>query len=72
MSSDGFARRPDGSFAFTPPYTPAEQALVDRHRQNLRLKIAREAFERARDHYFSLKALEAEQRREAGADYGPS
>lgn len=43
--------RPDGSMASTPPYTPEEQALIDRHRRNLRLKITREQFQYARDRY---------------------
>lgn len=58
------SRRPDGSLAYTPPYTAEEQAVIDRWRRNLRLKLAREAFEHARDHYFSLKALEDERVRE--------
>jgi hypothetical protein len=56
--------RPDGSMAFTPPYTPEEQAMVDRHRRNLRLKVVREQFERARDSYLELRALEMERVRE--------
>ena len=56
--------REDGSIAFTPPYTPEEQALVDRYRRNVRLQVARENYEQARDRYFELKALDEERRRE--------
>ena len=45
-------------------YDPQEQAAIDRHRRNLRLKIAREAMFRAAEHYASLRALEGERRRE--------
>jgi hypothetical protein len=60
-------RRDDGSLAFTPPYTLEEQVQIDRHRRNLRLKIAREAFEQARDRYFELRALDQERVREEEA-----
>lgn len=57
-------RRPDGSLAWTYPFTPEEQVVVDAHRRNLRLKIAKEAFEAARDYYLELRRLEAERIRE--------
>ena len=56
--------RPDGSLAFTYPFTPEEQVTVDAWRRNLRLKMAREAFERARDRLTEMRILECERRRE--------
>lgn len=56
--------RPDGSLAFTYPFTPEEQVHVNTYRRNLRLKLAREEFERARDRLTELRMLERERVRE--------
>jgi hypothetical protein len=61
---DGLEWRADGSLARTPPYTPEEQAVIDRWRREMRLRMAREAFEKARDRYLSLKLEYLEHERE--------
>lgn len=59
-----YRKRPDGSLAFTAPFTPEEQVVVDAHRRNLRLNIAKEEMIRSRDHYLDLKQLDLERIRE--------
>jgi hypothetical protein len=63
----GLEYRADGSLAMTPPYTLEERKLIDDWRRNLRLKIARENYERARDRYLEMKMLYLEQQREEDA-----
>lgn len=60
----GYQKRPDGSLAYTPPFTPEEQVVVDAHRRNLRLKIAKEDLIWARDRYLEMKCLDLERIRE--------